>query len=91
MARALGTLPSPLNVNSWKARYQWGKILYVGFLNVEETKLWISALYIARQQNVTVNVPKWASRLFLVCEIPRIFERASPLDFQTQGSFIHSK
>ena len=27
--------------------------------------------------------------LKLVCEIPRIFERASPSNFRTQGSFIH--
>ena len=25
----------------------------------------------------------------LVCEIPRSFERSSPSDFRTQGSFIH--
>ena len=30
---------------------------------------------------------KWD--LFLVCEIPRRFERSSPSDFRTQGSFIH--
>ena len=27
--------------------------------------------------------------LKLVCEIPRSFERASPSNFRTQGSFIH--
>ena len=27
--------------------------------------------------------------LHLVCEIPRSFERSSPSDFRTQGSFIH--
>ena len=27
----------------------------------------------------------------LVCEIPRIFERASPSNFLTQGAFIHIK
>ena len=26
---------------------------------------------------------------YLVCEIPRCFERSSPSDFRTQGSFIH--
>ena len=27
-------------------------------------------------------------RPYLVCEIPRFFEHASPSDFRTQGSFI---
>ena len=27
--------------------------------------------------------------LYLVCEIPRYFERSSPSNFRMQGSFIH--
>ena len=34
------------------------------------------------------NTERYCSGI-LVCEIPRIFERASPSDFRTQGSFIH--
>ena len=29
--------------------------------------------------------------IHIVCEIPRIFELASPSNFRTQGSFIHIK
>ena len=47
--------------------------------------------------NGSNQIPKWTDPKFirsrvngaLVCEIPRSFERSSPSNFRTQGSFIH--
>ena len=36
-----------------------------------------------------VSLAIFIARLKLVCEIPRSFERASPSNFRTQGSFVH--
>ena len=45
-------------------------------------------MWLANDNNV---VAIWLAPYSSVCKIPRIFERVSPSNFQTQGSFISIK
>ena len=60
-----------------------------GFLQSELPRGW--TYHLVSQVPSCQLLPCWVtfSSLNLVCKIPRSFERSSPSNFRTQGSFIH--
>ena len=55
-------------------------------------RFWVSSydiIFSLHQIKSSTLVDYHTVKLNLVCEIPRSFERSSPSNFRTQGSFIH--